>query len=130
MKAGRELDALVAEKIMGERKYWVVLFGGSHYGRLYSRNDAEATARKIQGDFKASIIPYFDEPHYSTNIADAWSVVETVLTWKNGHVDLSIEADGVCCTISSYERDGQATALSVPLAICLAALNAVEKEEL
>lgn len=88
MKAGRELDALVAEKVMGHGSRW-------------------------------NFMP-------STDLDDAWKVVQQVLTWKHGHVDLSIESGGTCCTISSYERDGQATAPSVPLAICLAALNAME----
>lgn len=56
MKAGRELDALVAEKVMGHGSRW-------------------------------NFMP-------STDLDDAWKVVQQVLTWKHGHVDLSIESGG------------------------------------
>lgn len=115
MKAGRELDALIAEKVMGvSRITWHPEGMYTGAGRPFD------VSGKKPGQFPTVI------DHYSTDLADAWLVVKQVLTWKHGHVDLSIEAEGVCCTISSYERDGQATAPSVPLAICLAALNAME----
>jgi hypothetical protein len=54
MKAGRELDALVAEKVIGLTDfYW--LSGELHHEARY----------------KQLLVP-----HYSTNISDAWQVVE------------------------------------------------------
>ncbi len=88
MKAGRELDALIAEKVMG---------------------------------WDSRCIP---KP-YSRDIGYAWQVVEKVLSDVKGHVDLSIEPDGVNCIISGYTFDAGETADTAPLAICQAALKAV-----
>ncbi len=65
MEAGRELDALVAEKVMGweRRTYWV---GSSH---------PEYHQEERQGLFGPEGLKRVDRMHpYSTDIADAWEV--------------------------------------------------------
>lgn len=114
MEAGRELDALVAEKVMGHKVKW----GRSRFYPL---------------DYDT---PFFDEqplkrsiPNYSTDIAAAWEVVEKLKEqtaperdieigcysfYRVSIVDAATEAE-----IAVMEND------SAPLAICLAALKAL-----
>ena len=108
MKAGRELDALIAEKVMGFDKEFVV-----------SRVDG---------------LPYAEVPHYSTQIQDAWLVVEKLHNDSVGIIRVSNgDGDSYDCDILPYlpkEMEGcshaHITAESWPLAICLAALKAGE----
>lgn len=109
MKTGRELDALVAEKVMGESS-----------GYTHSRdNDFVVTCSR-----------------YSTDISAAWLVVEKLrdIGWS-----VAVCGDnGWGCTFykvhtngSEYiwatwkESHGPINADTAPLAICLAALEAV-----
>jgi hypothetical protein len=101
------LDALVAEKVMGWR--WEDCFR-AYTGVLTVRHEE-----------------YGGPPFYSTDIAAAWDVVEKmrerradfyirfVSTW-------TVEFDSVAGDYNGY-TDGD----TAPLAICLAALKAVEK---
>jgi hypothetical protein len=102
MKAGRELDALVAEKIMG----WKV-----EYGELGHEHFTE------NGEIKFL-------PFYSTNISDAWEVVE-----KFDDISVSKDKKEFLCEIVVFNgnigRVYEAYAETAPLAICLAALKAV-----
>lgn len=99
--AGRELDALVAEKVMGHRVInmvdgpWEVLSVG-------------------HGDWLRS---------YSSDIASAWEVIESPACEGGHKVSLSCEHDIWLCSISGHEAE----AFTAPLAICLAALKAVEQ---
>lgn len=117
MQAGRELDALVAEKIMGYDVKWLptaLSDSQPHYansdegsGWLYCR-------------------------HYSTDIAAAWLVVERMqciddrgwwpqVTWLQ-------DFDGVNkwqASMHAPPRVWSAMADTAPLAICLAALAAL-----
>ena len=115
MKAGRELDALIAEKLWGKR----VMDGNpcSHSGCLsHVSHPCDGCGRWHPGLI----------PHYSTRIADAWLVVE------------KLRADGFRWAIGSERNEwdiyledrkmgsGEGHAKTAPLAICLAALKAVE----
>ena len=98
MNAGRELDALVAEKVMGWKDPSPV------FGLM---EDVEGNAN----------FP----PDYSTSIAAAWRVVEK---WQGDiTVDRRNEHFKVTFYKPSYEYEVWAETL--PLAICLAALKAV-----
>ena len=102
MKAGRELDALIAEKVMGFRK---------HHAHGYLRNAPG------------------EEPHYSTNIADAWEVVERLVSTPgpNGdHHSVQVDYSGDAVVVIDENEDWQVSAIAdtAPLAICLAALKA------
>ena len=119
MKAGRELDALIAEKVMG-------------FPYRYSRwKGIYVTAGKV--------------PHYSTQIADAWLVV---MHFKDKQYGVALEGeDGRDWSRWDFRiwnpfddpdvademahgwdesRDLNERVASAPLAICLAALKAVE----
>lgn len=111
--AGRELDALVAEKVMGWKRY----------GR---RNSGTWTA---PGGFNASAGSW---PTYSTDIAAAWEVVEAMQkkAWVT-EVSADCFVDGRPAGFTAhcwYDDDSRhyATADTAPLAICRAALQAME----
>ena len=104
MEAGRKLDALIAEKVMG------LIF------------------RKKEG------YPKFDDdvPYYSTRIEDAWLVVEK-LREMGAWINVSIGTHKMfweCRGIINEGKDNEVRfinhAPTAPLAICLAALKAIE----
>lgn len=133
MKAGRELDILIAEKVMGwtrepinplsiepDRRGWLNV-----NGYYFSHPDATT---------------YENEklPKYSTNIAAAWEVVEKIKMEKcmiNINEDATFSSVQIerfhplptggtwSCIVES--SDGE----SAPHAICLAALKAVGYDE-
>lgn len=113
MQAGRDLDALIAEKVMGLRVEPCRKIG-----------EPRAIANE-HGHFERFI------PHYSTDIADAWEVVEKLHMQadEEGDVILSInvskERVGYRCEILCFEAAYVHDADTAPLAICLAALAAV-----
>lgn len=116
MKPGRELDALVAEKVMGwkpEIERSVHIIGDGRFGV-----EQERTIN----------LP----PNYSTSIASAWEVVERMVGDEmEFDLDLHYEPE---YTIVEFKKviDGKLIAESgevwrnpPPFAICLAALKAV-----
>lgn len=93
----REIDKLVAEKVMG----WEL------------SADGKTLISPQEGRYDASLCTY---PEYSTNIEEAWKVVK-----KFGCVDIHLDNDG--CRVRIYEElISSATAESAPMAICLSAL--------
>jgi len=114
VKPGRELDALVAEKVFGCKTAWA----------MNRENVFCGCAGRPHG---APVVSYGAAPvkNYSTDIAAAWEVVgrfgdEFILerwpefrnTWR-----------------TSFQRDREwASAATAPHAICLAALRAVGHE--
>ncbi len=107
MKPGRELDALVAEKVMG---YETVYSGANYY--------VERT--------------YSPVPLYSTDISAAWEVVEKLACMKD-EVNVFYDCGAWFCNTGvdangewSIERSGSCA--TAPHAICLAALKAVGYE--
>lgn len=114
LKAGRELDALIAEKVMG----WHKLFGGNG---IYYQNPLSAKA----------IVP----PRFSADISAAWQVVERLEElgyWTQLRTPVSLEHvgnGGYWCGFTLHGCNGRpdhwTSATSQPLAICLAALRAV-----
>lgn len=124
MEAGPELDALVAEKVMGwEWKTNPItgtsrLMPPSHFLRL--------------GDL---IFPHM---HYSTEIVAAWEVVQKLYE-KGLIVCITLDRDEQrygpveCCVEDDKRKRGNtmialAYALTAPLAICRAALKVVEED--
>jgi hypothetical protein len=120
MKPGRELDALIAEKVFGEPNPPKKVSGAS-----------EQTAWMLNGAYIPSWLP---RP-FSTQIADAWLVVETMKDkgWSckiiyHEHDDClcefwgGIEGNPFWSEIVNHQS-------SIPLAICLAALKAVGDKE-
>lgn len=101
MKPGRELDALIAEKVMGMNV---------QHGRVWSQ--------------EGKCLRETDLPSYSTDIAAAWEVVEKLKLgllpdgdkWIAGQADRAgLETSNLCWGDTA------------PHAICLAALNAVSQ---
>lgn len=131
MKANRPIDAMIAEHVMNTEKYWSIRWGGSGYGDFPTYDEAVIHALKYFGDRRAAIIPYWDEPCYSTDISAAWQVVEKLReTWaielhgREGVWNCLVEeGDEVTAHfIATAEAD------TASLAICLAALKAVGVE--
>jgi hypothetical protein len=117
MTAGRELDALIAERVMGIP---VEMF------------DGEPTAMFRPGyDYELGPVK-----HYSTDIAAAFDVVEKVgrtwrgfdfmLYWELIHAPGQWRAGWFEWSYDVPEGRASAYADQVPLAICLAALETVE----
>lgn len=118
MNAGRELDALVAEKVMG--------WSGIDKKWDYETNESFLGGKTPDWDGRQ----FYEVPHYSTDIAAAWLVVEKLRTpnweFQLDHTRFMIWH----CRIETTAGEGSASSDSsqgetAPLAICLAALKAV-----
>ena len=116
MKAGRELDALIAEKVMGL---------SVHKRRIPSILDDFYYIKHHLSALEDCLVP-----HYSTKIADAWLVVEemqaegwfgsvNITSWKTMPWNVRFWSE-------HNEKKGYYSTDTAPLAICLAALKAIE----
>lgn len=139
MPAGREMDALVAEKAMG----CAVKFG-------YRRGDVnlEGTEkepycycerRSHYSDCRGETDRFPNIPNYSTDIAAAWEVLEkafpVVEGQRSGFFAIAFFSDGYKTTFVNEDQEVMSGAYSgkvrlsqaptAPLAICRAALKAV-----
>lgn len=116
MKAGRELDALIAEKVMGL---------GQYQGKWLE------PPRDPLSPVMGTLI---DLPHYSTNIAAAWQVVEKLIESKKimkiqaGHMGVWISISIPTNTLNYIKTPPEIYSETAPHAICLAALKAVGVE--
>ena len=138
MKPGRELDALVAEKVMG----WKRVMAPPEPKGFPLQGAYHACDQWYDGDTRVACRECGDLPAYSTSISDAWEVVEKVewqkfalfkhevskytpepywtVVWQScGEIQLHAVVDD-CCAF--------AEAFTAPHAICLAALKAVGHE--
>lgn len=119
MEAGRELDALIAEKVMG----WTNV--------AERRNTFTRPGALIPSDWRgwSGDTPNGEReqliPPYSTDIAAAWQVVER---FSAKWIDIVYRPDaGWWVTIDGrgHGNAGGAIEKTLPLAICLAALKAL-----
>jgi len=116
--AGRELDALVAEKVMG-------------WGQVRKQSIANALGQHVMDDFVGlptpdATIPQL-VPRYSMMIQEAWKVAD-LLRGRSQFVAVisGLGPQGVQPWICKINRDGgflEERADSAALAICLAALK-------
>lgn len=112
MKAGRELDALVAEKLMGLE---LVRHGGNIFYKEQSKHHPIELLL----------------PEYSSFIAQAWLVVEKM---KRDGMLVIIKADGLRIGDFSHgwtvliDNHPRVDADTAPLAICKAALRTIGYE--
>lgn len=106
MEAGRELDAIIATKVMG----WEI--GDGDTWQLISP-ECSVVMRGVN----------WWRP--STDIRDAWDVVEK-LHKKNAEFVLRIYNQGQWCCDHNIFKFSEAYADTAPLAICLSALEAYE----
>lgn len=111
LPAGRELDALIAEHVMGWQQ--VLTFTADTKEGQYEWIDPDLTSQAL--------------PHYSTDIAAAWLVVQKIESF-------SLIAPGAWYAGGEYHNEDRwccetATTIAygdtAPHAICLAALKAV-----
>lgn len=124
MKAGRELDAVVAMEVMDYKfvAHGPGSFDSGHYLRPIQMADGKHTEIKtLIGDL----------PAFSTDIAAAWEVVEKLGRdgwWQRLERDwVDAEAPWECYLMPSESLNldnASARADTAPLAICLAALRA------
>ena len=109
MKAGRELDAKIHKEIFGHE---IEICPMHHSHSCCGRN----------------------LPNYSTQIADAWLVVEKLAKENYGfgiYITTIIDLDGGLhdnwgCYFENDDFEWEVEEETAPLAICLAALKAVE----
>ena len=123
LEPGPELDALVAEKVMG----WMPVVGPDMYeivglGQYEQRWIAPADQTTTGVDEE---VPY--TPNFSTHIAHAWGVVEKV--WGNmamrwDRPDGKVWVSGIPAGFW-HKEVSEAVGETAPHAICLAALKAV-----
>ena len=125
LPAGRELDVLVAERVMGLKRLPDVkglpVFESASGPHLYSDVLAQCGSFTLQYDPPPTL------PRYSTNIAAAWSVVDVIAShglrwWFSGPRDdgrwlAAIREHAATDTVASSEGDALA------LAICRASLK-------
>ena len=126
MPAGRELDRIVAERVMELPAKSIRLCGTDECVEVWTDNpfyaDGICNRRDVQG--------VCDPPSYSTDIAAAWKVVERM--HECGHaivlerwLDMPSKNKWSALFIMENGHDtGQRVAESAPLAICRAALVA------
>jgi hypothetical protein len=117
LEAGPELDALIAQKVMG----WILPPHSSIVGQMW----VEPPMGRVHPE---------GPPPYSTDIAAAWQVVEKFNSWELQHNKWLISSSGrnpnqYSATLTRYKPEGfgAAVSTSMPLAICRAALKAVLK---
>ena len=108
MKPGRELDLLIAEKIMGLEIADSLVDELEDYYPTY----------KVTDDEDWSELPV---PKYSTDIAAAWKVVEKM---KNNHWPFYLANYDNKWSCQFAKDSSHAISDQVPHAICLAALKA------
>ena len=115
MEAGREMDALVAEKVMG---YEVYRHEYSYHDTVNEFTETEYIVENIR------------VPSYSTDISAAWQVVEKLNTdspFDKFDKFSQILAEGCDADQDDYIADCYNLLSGIsPLAICRAALKAVD----
>ncbi len=116
MKAGKQLDALIAERIMG------LLVRPAH--------DMEFTSERewaYEGNFVITSPEGYSPslcPSFSTDIAAAWQVIEKLTDYDPQLTQWGYE-DGSVGWMCDFEGT-EAHAPTVALAICLAALKVID----
>ena len=137
MEAGRGIDALIAEKVMGWRMVnhadWPE---GTLIRDYHHRIEWYAPGMKEEPGALGAGLESCMVPRYSTDIAAAWDVVYKMIAM--GHSISIADNDGRYWGVDFYRmRDeaafdalSTANALSPELAICRAALLAVMETEL
>jgi hypothetical protein len=131
MEAGREMDALIAEKVMGQTDF-------SHVGFFWSEGTTEDGKDGWDG-FQCPRCNAADRDtgkcckHYSTDIKAAWEVVEKITSKCNiFSFDLTKDDNGKYSAgferkMEDYHPQWTGFCDSAPLTICRAALLVVSE---
>lgn len=111
MKPGRELDAMIAEKVMGWRDVCEKVYSNGERDWLGKHPERGAT---------------FSIQRYSTDANHAWSVVEKLRELHpDGWVCVLVGVgDEIQVSVSTGAHEFDATGVTLPHAICAAALKA------
>lgn len=128
LQAGRELDALVAEEVMG----WIRTTGIDMSGtKEYDpKRIITGWTFAVHLENQDTAVYFLDEhiPHYSTDITAAWEVW-TKLPYPKQLFQLAQNEYTCFCggdmTPGGVDYEWTATAETAPHAICLAALEAI-----
>lgn len=135
LQAGRELDALIAEKVFGMvvrrikpdwYPYEVTLFFHPAYPDeiVYSCDENASNAMMYRNGKDASDGAAPVLPNYSDDIASAWEVVEKMAQSYDFYLRFVSAWTAEFITIGGGEIDS-ADSETAPEAICLAALRAI-----
>lgn len=110
MPAGREMDALIAERVMGRD---VLLGSDWYFPSPYGFGGHKSV------------------PHYSTDIGNAWEVVDEMQAARNYWAYTGSLSSYCYAMFAGHQsqHEYRAEADKMPLAICRAALLAVMEEE-
>lgn len=130
--AGRELDALIAEKVMDYewRRFEYPPAGAIFkYGKPWTWLSSRKNGAAVEGGEERYIE---NVPHYSTDIAAAWLVVEKMRA-DSFCFDLttSQSCDPSMHWSASFEHEqaqGRGRSAAAPHAICLAAIAALSED--
>ena len=137
LPAGRELDALIAERLFGWRWHNCEYIGQSSvaspvYRTMFAEPkelEKNTSWRCVAMDNPHSGVRKKQEwtPHYSTSIADAWQVVEHIWNVLEKDISVTFAAGSISCDIGDLlgEAVAEVFADTAPLAICRAALLAM-----
>ena len=117
LKAGAELDAMVAEKVMGWTWHIVRIHASTNTMTAWVRPGHHVPKTIDPGNNWNAPLPY------STDIAAAWEVVEKM--YKDHKLGMWMDVTVPESGIDAYFGDFKGAADTAPLAICLAALKAV-----
>jgi len=116
LQPGPELDALVAEKVMG----WEYVIDGEGTGWVDKATEQFVTGYNNDDPSQPEIAP----PPFSTSIAAAWEVVEKLKS-DNRTIDISSATPGWRAIIDEcHDWKVEVRAETAPRAICLAAMKA------
>lgn len=133
MKAGRELDALIAERVMGwewwhKGNYSQLIKGGETWPENPYFSLSKGKAQSGSADDSGM-------PHYSTDIAAAWLIVEHMRANVPSCRALRMESVPLGYMAAFYSRTNRLDRIgafvgaeTAPLTICLAALKALNIE--
>ena len=143
LEAGREMDALIAEKVMGYRwLYWTVAYGEERVRGLFPSEyhnpfDYEPWTSEV-GNLRITKMST-GIMDYSTEIAAAWQIVEKMREqWSVENPDETFFWQIIDCCEHGWRVDvdwghhdgvipiASAAAETAPLAICRAAILAME----
>ncbi|MFN6560024.1 MAG: BC1872 family protein [Nostoc sp. ChiSLP01] len=118
IKSLRELDKLVAEKIFGWCDFWES--SATSTGWYYLKG-CPPQEQAIGVDAKRQEAPV---PKYSTDVAAAWSITEKFYSANISKLSNGTEYSAYLVTTDGEANvDGLATAKTVEIALCLAALK-------
>lgn len=135
-EAGRELDALVAERVMGLKcrfERGVEAAWQDHKPVAWSPNDYIVLSQSGSPEpcfyIPSRMHSYLIVPRYSTDIAAAWEVVEKMWSSKYEAFVRTFRGQWSASFADNGNIIGQVDAETAPLAICRAVLKAVDAQK-